>query len=93
MRDEETGELRPTLSRGMREHDVTVGCENVFAELLDLQASGSLNAEFDVWEVAELIDVNAGPRLNIAGFGEDRAGELYILAFDGRIHRLAARGR
>ena len=37
--DAETGELRPTLSRQMREYDVTVGCENVFAELLDLQAS------------------------------------------------------
>ena len=29
--------------------------------------------------------------LNIAGFGEDAAGELYILAFDGRIHRLVPR--
>ncbi len=27
------------------------------------------------------------PKLNVAAFGEDRAGELYILAFDGRIHR------
>ena len=27
--------------------------------------------------------------LNIAGFGEDTRGELYILAFDGKIHRLA----
>lgn len=37
--DAETGELRPELSDQMREYDVTVGCENVFAELLDLQAS------------------------------------------------------
>jgi hypothetical protein len=27
------------------------------------------------------------PKLNIASFGEDAQGELYILAFDGRIHR------
>ena len=28
------------------------------------------------------------PKLTIAAFGEDPEGELYILAFDGRIHRL-----
>lgn len=37
--DAETGELRAELSRQMREYDVEVGCENVFAELMDLQAS------------------------------------------------------
>lgn len=40
---------------------------------------------------AELIDVKANPKLNIAAFGEDPAGELYILAFDGRIHTLVPR--
>jgi glucose/arabinose dehydrogenase len=39
----------------------------------------------------ELIDRNRDKKLNIAAFGEDPAGELYILAFDGRIHRLARR--
>ena len=29
--------------------------------------------------------------LHIASFGEDRRGELFILAFDGRIHRLGRR--
>ena len=29
--------------------------------------------------------------MNIASFGEDRRGELFILAFDGRIHRLVTR--
>ena len=38
--DAETGEFRPSLAEQMREYDVTVGCENVFAELLDLHASG-----------------------------------------------------
>ena len=33
------------------------------------------------------------PKLNIASFGEDAEGELYILAFDGRIHELVPRGR
>src|SRR6478752_3199978 len=40
--DAETAELRSTLSRQMREYDVQVGCENVFAELLDLQAGGAI---------------------------------------------------
>ncbi len=37
--DAETGELRPSLSKEMRDHELTVGAENIFAELLDLQAS------------------------------------------------------
>ena len=43
--DAETGELQPTLSPRMREHDLTIATENVFAELLDLQASESLDQE------------------------------------------------
>jgi len=35
-----------------------------------------------------LIDLRRNPKLNIASFGEDSLGELYILAFDGRIHEL-----
>ena len=33
----------------------------------------------------------AGRKLNIASFGEDAQGELYILAFDGQIHELVPR--
>ncbi|WP_310962279.1 DUF4032 domain-containing protein [Nocardioides terrisoli] len=40
--DAETGEFHPDVSPRMREYDVTVGCENVFAELLDLHAAGLL---------------------------------------------------
>ncbi len=42
-------------------------------------------------QTGELIDVAKNGKLNIAGFGEDAQGELYILAFDGRIHKLAPR--
>lgn len=35
--DAETGEIRPEVPDRMREYDVEVGCENVFAELLDVQ--------------------------------------------------------
>jgi hypothetical protein len=53
--DAETGELRPNLSASMREYDVTVGCENVFAELLDLQASESLDHEVQAHDIVDLI--------------------------------------
>jgi hypothetical protein len=33
------------------------------------------------------------PKLNIASFAEDSAGELLILAFDGQIHKLVPRRR
>jgi glucose/arabinose dehydrogenase len=35
----------------------------------------------------EVVDLKQNPKLNIAAFGEDAAGELYVLAFDGRIHK------
>ncbi len=53
--DAETGELRPTLSRQMREYDVQVGCENVFAELLDLQAGGAIGSQVQGHEIVALI--------------------------------------
>ncbi len=37
----------------------------------------------------ELINLERNPKINIASFGEDAAGELYILGFDGKIYRLA----
>ncbi len=41
----------------------------------------------------EIIDLKAKgqPKLNIAAFGEDAAGEVYVLAFDGRVHRFVPR--
>ncbi len=53
--DAETGELRPSLSRQMREYDVEVGCENVFAELLDLQAWGRISPSVQGHEIVTLI--------------------------------------
>ncbi|KRB77870.1 lipopolysaccharide kinase [Nocardioides sp. Root190] len=49
--DAETGELRDKVSDAMREHDVTVAVENIFAELLDLAASGDTDVEIDGQEV------------------------------------------
>jgi Domain of unknown function (DUF4032)/Lipopolysaccharide kinase (Kdo/WaaP) family len=53
--DAETGEIRDSLSTPMREYDIRVGCENVYAELLDLQASNRLNPEVEALDIAELI--------------------------------------
>jgi glucose/arabinose dehydrogenase len=36
----------------------------------------------------EIVDLRGHPKLNIASFGEDSHGELYILAFDGKIYGL-----
>ncbi|MCD4526496.1 DUF4032 domain-containing protein [Nocardioides sp. cx-173] len=54
--DAETGELRGSLSQQMREYDLTIATENVFAELLDLQASGSLDEHAEALEVAGSIE-------------------------------------
>ncbi|MGA8847625.1 MAG: DUF4032 domain-containing protein [Nocardioides sp.] len=54
--DAETGELHPTLSTGMREHDLSVARENIFAELLDLQASESLADSVGAHEIVDLLE-------------------------------------
>jgi hypothetical protein len=46
--DAETGELKPSLSHQLREYDLTVAGENVYAEILDLMASGALPEDFPV---------------------------------------------
>lgn len=43
--------------------------------------------------VAEVLDMKTNPRLQIAAFGEDADGELYILAFDGRIYAISPAGK
>ena len=53
--DAETGEFRPELTREMREYDLEVGCENVFAELLDLEASGLVEGEVDPELVVDML--------------------------------------
>ena len=53
--DAETGELKSSLSPQLREHDLTVATENVFAELLDLQASDSLDHEVQAHEIVAML--------------------------------------
>ena len=54
--DAETGELQPSLSANMREHDLTIARENIFAELLDLQASESLDDNVGAHEIVDLLE-------------------------------------
>jgi Domain of unknown function (DUF4032)/Lipopolysaccharide kinase (Kdo/WaaP) family len=58
--DAETGELRPELSARQREYDVSVGLENVFAELLDLQAADLLEHHIEPVEVVDRITERYG---------------------------------
>ncbi|HET8961221.1 DUF4032 domain-containing protein [Nocardioides sp.] len=76
--DAETGELRPQLSNGMREHDVTVGCENVFGELLDLQASETLDSEVRAHEIVDLVrERYEALWAELTGQEEFAAGEMW----------------
>jgi tRNA A-37 threonylcarbamoyl transferase component Bud32 len=58
--DAETGELRPELSARQRQYDVSVGLENVFAELLDLQAADLLEQHIEPVEVVDRITERYG---------------------------------
>ena len=51
--DAETGELHESVGDGMRRHDITVGCENIFAELMDLEASGAVRQPIDGFAVVQ----------------------------------------
>src|SRR5215212_6419058 len=85
--DAETGELRPTLSRQMREYDVQVGCENVFAELLDLQAGGRISTSVQGLEIVRLIQQRYDDLWNeLTGEEEFSAEELWRI--EKRVARL-----
>ncbi len=53
--DAETGELKPTLSEQQRDYDITVARENVYGELLDLQAGDLLEPHFDPLDVVDML--------------------------------------
>lgn len=53
--DAETGELRPKLSDGQRDHDLDIARVNIAGEIMDLQAGGFVPAEVDPLSVSDLI--------------------------------------
>ncbi len=85
--DAETGELYPTLSQTMREYDVTVGCENVFAELLDLEASQAVEGEVAAFEIVEQIR-DRYDALWSELTGEEEFGAQEMWRIEQRIERL-----
>ncbi|MBE7325035.1 DUF4032 domain-containing protein [Nocardioides sp. Y6] len=91
--DAETGELHDSISDRMREHDLTVGGENIFAELMDLQASGRVAGDLDPAAVVAMLHERysalMGELTGIEEFGleemwriEQRIERLNELGFD-----------
>src|ERR671918_936376 len=54
--DAETAERQDELPDGMRANDIEIARENVAGGLLDLQASGDLATDVDVFELANLVE-------------------------------------
>jgi len=90
--DAETGELHGQLSDRMREYDVEVGCENVFAELLDVQeAQPELAGQVDPFAVIERVKDRYGSLWHeltaVEQFGVDE-----IWRIEQRVERLGELG-
>ena len=85
--DAETGELHPQVSDRMREYDLEVGCQNVFAELLDLQASNPAYSELAAHEVIDMLSERYHALWDeLTGSEEFGADELWRI--EQRIERL-----
>ena len=91
--DAETGELHPSLSDGQRAHDLELVATNVFGELLDLQAGGLVDADWDpevmVDRVLQRYEELWQALTGVEEFGADeswrieqRVGRLNDLGFD-----------
>jgi hypothetical protein len=71
----------------MREHDITVGCENIFAELMDLAASGAVRQPIDGFAVVEhLRDRYDALWRELTDVEEFRADEIWRI--EQRVERL-----
>jgi hypothetical protein len=85
--DAETGELHDHVGDRMRDHDITVGCENIFAELMDLQASGAVGTEVDgIAIITRLREQYAALWAELTDEEEFSATELWRI--ESRIERL-----
>ncbi len=84
--DAETGELRDEVGDRMRDYDITVGCENIFAELMDLEASGAVH-EIDGFQVIEHLRTRYEALwAELTGTEEFRADEMWRI--ERRVERL-----
>lgn len=101
--DAETGELRPSLSAGMRRHDLELAETNVVGELFDLVGAGTLDESIDAVAIGEDLvarytslwaELNSEEEI---GLGEDhrvhaRVARLNDLGFDVEEVELVATG-
>ena len=85
--DAETGELHEEVSDRMRDYDITVGCENIFAELMDLSASGAVQQPIDGFSIIELLRSRYEALWGeLTGLEEFRADEMWRI--ERRVERL-----
>ena len=85
--DAETGELHPELSEGQRKYDLTVAYENLYGELLDLQAGGLLDENIDPDEIVERIESRYDALwLELTGTEEFDTSEMWRI--EQRVERL-----
>ena len=85
--DAETGELHEEVSDRMRDYDITVGCENIFAELMDLSASGAVQQPIDGFSIIERLRSRYEALWGeLTGLEEFRADEMWRI--ERRVERL-----
>ncbi len=85
--DAETGELHETVGDRLREYDITVGCENIFAELMDLSASGAVKRPIDGFAIiGHLRERYDALWSELTGLEEFRADEMWRI--ERRVERL-----
>ncbi|MDX6296726.1 MAG: hypothetical protein QOI51_583, partial [Nocardioidaceae bacterium] len=85
--DAETGELKPALSDQQRDYDLTVARENLYGELLDLQAGDLLERRIDPSDVVDLLAERYEALWNeLTGPAEFGADEMWRI--EKRISRL-----
>ena len=85
--DAETGELHDEVSDRMRDYDITVGCENIFAELMDLSASGAVQQPIDGFEIIDHLRTRYDALWGeLTGLEEFRADEMWRI--ERRVERL-----
>jgi Domain of unknown function (DUF4032) len=89
--DAETGELHDELSRGQREHDLTIARTNLYGEFSDLEAGGLLDTALDPLKLVETIE-NRYRELwsELTGVEEFDTGEMHRI--ESRVRRLNALG-
>jgi hypothetical protein len=78
--DAETGELKPALSDQQRDYDLSVARENVYGELLDLQAGELLEPHFDPSGVVDMLEERYAALWNaVTSEAEFDTGEMWRL--------------